>query len=313
MSCQPRFIWQDCPSDDHFGLRVFYYSGIVSHATVFILYGIILLHHQHSNIKKKVKFNLNYGNGMRLMILAYSFFGLLTCISNTFSYPIFELLPTEIFLNFLFVGIFGTLMLLLQYWIGLSEIIAGKLRPGRQMDVLKIGKNLANVMFSRVLLVNLVVMVVSDVLMIYLPKSTNIIITIQMSLWGANCLVIGVLMGYYGYQVSNFLADTKDDALNLKLSTTGSRLYIRFRILYISYIILSVPYAGLYATGIILTVWNYSVVAFYVVYGLFHGAGLITALITLPLIGPNKEEKDRKKHVTNSSHSRNTGIRDGTG
>jgi len=217
---------------------------------------------------KRIKYKLKFR--MRLSILLYSLFALLHCISNFTPNSLFPPLLTEIFLSLSFLFIMLSILYLIENWIGLFDIITGKLTNSGSQSIF--GKNFKLKLITSISVSAIVTALVSDVLMVYVPEHEIVFLTLHLGVWGANTFILGILTLIYGRRVTSHLNKQRSE-VTVASFRNGFK---KFRFLMYVYTIGGIGYGLLYVVAILITVWYYSLTSWYVIYSLFHFAMLAT-------------------------------------
>lgn len=246
-------------------MSIYYYIVFSLYSLLFITYSVSLI----SSLRSKgARFKLKFR--MRLSILLYSLFAFIHCISNFTANSLMPALLTEICLSLSFLFIMLTILHLIENWIGLFDIISGKLKGPKSHSIF--GKNFKLKLIVSVSVSAIVSAVIVDVLMIYVPQYEMVFLTLHLGIWGANTFILGILTAIYGRRVTSYLNSHR-------LTTNASSFhsgYKKFRFLMYVYSIAGVGYGLLYVVAILITVWYYSLISWYIIYSLFHFAMLVT-------------------------------------
>lgn len=233
------------------------------------------------------KFKLKFR--MRLSILLYSLFGLIHCISNFSPNSLIPILLTEICLSLSFLFIMLTILCLIENWIGLFDIIQGKLTGAKSQSIF--GKNFKLKLIVSISISAIFSALIVDVLMIYVPEYEMIFLTLHLAIWGANTFILGILTAIYGRRVTSYLNSHR-------LITNASSFhagYKKFRFLMYVYSIAGIVYGLLYVVAILITIWYYSLASWYIIYSLFHFAMLLTGFGMILIL--------KKRVLSNKSHT----------
>lgn len=280
MFCSPRYNWGKCTED----MSVYYYVAFCLYSLLFITYSISLI----SSLRNKGRrFKLKFR--MRLSILLYSLFGFIHCISNFSANSLMPSLFTEICLSLSFLFIMLTILHLIENWIGLFDIISGKLTSAKSQSIF--GKNFKLKLIVSISVSAIISALIVDVLMVYVPEYEMIFLTLHLGIWGANTFILGVLTAVYGRRVTSYL---NSHHLATKVSSfhTG---YKKFRFLMYVYSIAGIVYGLLYVVAIVITIWYYSLISWYIIYSLFHFAMLVTGFGMILIL--------KKRVLSNKSQS----------
>lgn len=284
--CHPQFDWGKCSEQVEY--RNFFLATSCVHFFVLISYSIISIVVSNSSrtLRRKGDINcrLKLADWMRLSIVLYSLFGLLHNISLIFSEPLFHPLPTLLFYNMYALGMLITLLLIVKYWIGLAKLIAGDLH----VDVSSLvtgGNKFSDTFITYISALNLAVLILLVTLTYHYREDTNtvnILLTMEAIWHSVNSLAIGIAMTIFGSKVTTALSKSK--------SEESSKLYPRFKFLYLFFVTVGPFYCAVHVISIIFNIWYMSLNAWYVIYGFFNIAGLLIAASFLPLLARKSTE-----------------------
>lgn len=261
--CQLRYDWGSCTQDN---LQWFYATIFTAYALTFILYSVLALRQLYSRKNlRALKFR------MMISVLIYSLFGSLYGASNLYPISVFSPLFTEYALTLCFLFMMLAIMFLITNWIYMSRIITGHLGITKAI----FAKNFENIFIAGIITVTGTAALVTDTLMVYLPEMITIWVTINLALWGAATVIVGILLAIFGGRVIRYVSNHKN------LSSTNKKSYRKIKLLYLGFSILAFVYGLIYGVAIIVTIWYYSQTAWLVLYGLFHLVIISTAYVLL--------------------------------
>ena len=213
---------------------------------------------------------------MRVIVTCMALFGCLHCVSNLYGQAYLSVLFTEMLFSLLLIGMFITLLTLVDYWIYLSHILSGKFRSvhtiTRESYIVIIPAS-----------VTAVTMLVLDVLIVYINEP--ICINIQMGIWAANCILTSVLIGVYGRKANTRISIDKC-TVNKQIDT----IYLKFRIIYRMYLVAPAFYSLIFLAHIPLSILFTDLTYWYIIYSLIHGVIIASAVVLFVLIFNKKLE-----------------------
>lgn len=271
MQCIPRISWDNCPTTNYQLYYIFYIVSLCLHGSTALAYGIILC----INYFKR-EFTVTTNNffhflitKMRLCVIIYSLALCLHHISLLVGYGYFPKIITELLFNLYNNTLFTTLLLLINHWIEISNIL--KNTQNKYKKIIK-WAFMSTIMFTAALTT------VTDFLMIFSNYDPIIFVTIQYYMWMIACSVIGVLFAIYG----NLIRKTLTPMITSNLDAGKKALLGKFKAIYLLYIIVAIPYSLIYALGIyFISDVTYIWIG---VYSVFNAAGILTAVILFPLL-----------------------------
>lgn len=200
--------------------------------------------------------------------------------------PLLPIVVNELTFNGYNLGIFLTLMLLIQQWAVIPLSI----------DRLKSEKyaRIARTAFYSVTMIIGSTLITTDLTLFTNPEAVaDTIISFQHHLWGIACLLNGVLYGIFGYSLIRSLSQTIAQNEDNCTRSSGfekhkeekirqeKSLLLKFKLIYYLYVSISGPYAVLYF--IVIYVKSDPFTVWLLVYTVFNMAGPLTALILAPI------------------------------
>lgn len=200
--------------------------------------------------------------------------------------PLLPIVINEITFNGYNLGIFLTLMLLVQQWAVIPHFI----------DQAKSDKyaRIARTAFYSVTMIIGSTLIATDLTLFSNPEAVaDTIISFQHHLWGIACILNGVLYGIFGYSLIRSLSQTiAQNEANYNRSSGYEKhkenktqqeknLLLKFKLIYYLYVSISGPYAVLYFIVVYVKSDPYTV--WLLVYTIFNMAGPLTALVLAPI------------------------------
>lgn len=270
MECLPRLNWENCNSTYDTSLLTFYGISIGLHLFTLITYLIILILDlwKAISIINKIK---NIAFKMRLSVILYSLSIIIHHIGLLQKKSYFPIVILELSYNIYCIFLFMSLLLLIRYWIILSNTLINEEKKY---------KRIVNMMTNMLVLFLSLFMVITDIVFFIRKELTVIIINIQYVVWAAACLLIGILFVIYGTKITNRIAESN----NISIDRNIDKIRFWFKFIYLMYTILPIPYAAVYIILMIMNDFNLYPVVWFIVYGFFNLAGPLTGAILYPIL-----------------------------
>lgn len=274
MECLPRLNWENCNSTYDTPIIVFYGISIGLHLLTLIIYLIILILDlwKAISIINRIK---NIAFKMRLSVILYSTSIIIHHIGLLQKKLYFPIPILELSYNIYCIFLFMSLLLLIRYWIILSNTLINEEKKY---------KRIVNISTNMLVLFLSLFMIITDIVFFIRAELTIIIINIQYIIWAAACLLIGILFLIYGTKITKRITESN----NISSDRNMNKIRFWFKFIYLMYTILPIPYATVYIIQMIMNDFHVYPVVWFIVYGFFNLAGPLTGAILYPILKGNK-------------------------